>query len=690
MDLTPLITPSSIAIVGASAREGSIGHELLEMIKASGYDGNLYPVNPRYSDIAGQTCYKSIEIIGKPIDLAMFVISALRLEQQVDIALQAGVRSMVITPNAVFEGDTQPLLAERIKRKINDAGIPVSGHNSMGFYNNDFNLRACGFRAPKISVRGPIAFISQSGSVFSAITHNDPQLKFNLSINTGTELNVTVADYILYALKQPTTKVIGMFIEAVRDPERFEQALQQAAESRIPVVVLKVGKSELGAKYTISHSGGLAGNDDAFNAVLRHYGAIRVHSMDELANTLMLFSHFPEVPAGDIAMIADSGGERSMLADEAASLGLNFASLSSQTMAELADLQEFGQEASNPLDPWGTGNNFEHILRESLAVMTGDKNSAIGILSLDIRDDNFMVASCISALRHTRETVDKPVVHMTNYTGVRRQKTTEVLNSFGVPVLCGTRPTLRAVRNWLHFRDFSIQPQVRQCTSSVIFKSDEPVLQENDALQLLKSFGLPTVDCIPVQSEDDVFRLIENLEFPVVLKTIQSGLVHKSDRNGVVLNITDEHSLIAEYRSMAERIGETALVQPMMTVDYELILGMKTDEIFGPVVIVGTGGIFAEQMNDRFVILPTAGTREIHERLQKLSAYRLLKGVRGKQATDMNALVDTIERFCRMIQTYGNTLREVDINPLAISQSRPIALDALIVRSDDCYHQTNS
>ena len=215
-------------------------------------------------------------------------------------------------------------------------------------------------------------------------------------------------------------------------------------------------------------------------------------------------------------------------------------------------------------------------------------------------------------------------------------------------------------------------------------------MQENDALQLLKSFGLPTVDCIPVQSEDDVFRLIESLEFPVVLKTIQSGLVHKSDRNGVVLNITDEHSLIAEYRSMAERIGETALVQPMMTVDYELILGMKTDEIFGPVVIVGTGGIFAEQMNDRFVILPTAGTREIHERLQKLSAYRLLKGVRGKQATDMNALVDTIEHFCRMIQTYGNTLREVDINPLAISQSRPIALDALIVRSDDCYHQTNS
>ena len=189
---------------------------------------------------------------------------------------------------------------------------------------------------------------------------------------------------------------------------------------------------------------------------------------------------------------------------------------------------------------------------------------------------------------------------------------------------------------------------------------------------------------------NDLFRLIESLEFPVVLKTIQSGLVHKSDRNGVVLNITDEHSLIAEYRSMAERIGETALVQPMMTVDYELILGMKTDEIFGPVVIVGTGGIFAEQMNDRFVILPTVGTEEIHENLQKLSIYRLLKGVRGKQATDMNALVDTIEHFCRMIQTYGNTLREVDINPLAISQSRPIALDALIVRSDDCYHQTNS
>ncbi len=681
MDLTPLLAPASIAVIGASARDGSIGHELLVMIEENRYRGDVFPVNPRYSDIRGLKCFRSIEEIPQRVDLAVFVLSAQRLEQQFDAALQAGVRAMIITPNAILENDTEPKLAERIRARLREAEVPVSGYNSMGFYNLDLGLKACGFRSPAIEGRGGIAFVSQSGSVFSAITHNDPQLEFNLSINTGAELNVTIADYMLYALDQPTTRVIGLFVEAVRDPQGFQHALRTAAERRIPVVVLKVGKSELGARFTISHSGGLAGDDEAFNAVLRHYGAFRVTSMDELANTLLLFSYYREAPGGDVALIADSGGERSMICDEASRLGLSFADLAPETVARLAELQDFGQEAVNPLDPWGTGIGFDETLSGSMEVMCKDSNSAIGILSLNLRDDNFMVASCLAAFRHAKATVDTPLVHMTNYSGVRRRKTTDALNALGVPVLCGTRATLKAVRHWLNFRDFKLEGANGQCDDITVSGEAGDTIAEYEALNILRGLGMPAVECIRVESEQDLLRRIEDITYPAVLKTMRPGCVHKSDAGGVVTGIGDRRQLMDAYRAMANTCGDEALIQPMMQIEAELMLGMKTDEIFGPLVVLGAGGIFTEQIRDAVAMLPTAGKREIEQCLRGLRVFNLMQGARGTAPADVDAIVKTVLQFSRIVRILHNRVAEIDINPLAICGSKPIALDALIVRS---------
>ncbi len=680
MDLRPLLSPKSIAVIGASAKEGSIGHELLAMLDDGGYQGDVYPINPRYPRIRNLDCYESIADLPEPVDLAFIVLSPQRLEQQVDAALKARARSMVITPNAVAEDDAEPKLAERLRKKLRDAEIPVSGYNSMGFYNNDIKLKACGFRAPIIAGCGNIAYISQSGSVFSAITHNDPQLLFNLSINTGAELNVTVADYIQFALEQPTTRIIGIFVEAIRDPEGFKKALRRAAERRIPVVALKVGKSALGAKYTISHSGGLAGDDEAFNAVLRRHGAIRVDCMDELANTLLLFSYFPVAPKGEMALIADSGGERSMICDVAEKIDLPFAELQPKTIEQLAKVQDYGQEAANPLDPWGTGINFEHTLGTSLEIMAADPGSSIGIISLDIRDDNFMAASCVSAFKHARKTVDKPMIHMTNYTGIRRTRTTEMLNALGVPVLCATRPTLKAVKNWLDYRDFELETGNEHYRSINALEGKTQVMQEHEALDWLCGV-VATANGFAINSEEELCDHHLLLKYPVVLKTMQDGVVHKTEAGGVATNIKGPDELVDAYLKMSKRCGSLAMIQQMVKVDFELMLGMKTDEIYGKLVILGAGGIFAEQMRDSVAMLPDAGNKEIEACIRRLKIFDLLQGARGKAPVDLDALVQTVADFCEMVRALGETVSEIDINPLAISESQPIALDALIVPS---------
>ena len=456
MNLEPLLNPKSIAVIGASARKGSLGYEVLTMIRSLGYAGELHPVNPGYESIDDLKCHKTLDDIGKTVDLAYILLSAKRLEEQVDAVIRNGARAMIIVPNAVLEHDIHPPLAMRIREKVVEAGIPTMGDNAMGFYNYDIRLKACAFRSPADKSIGGITFISQSGSLFSSICHNDTQLKFNLAITTGKEMNVNVADYILYALKQPTTKVIGIYMETVRSPDRFRAALHKAAEKKVPIVVLKSGKSELGARFTVSHSGGEAGDDDVFNDMLRHYGVMRVDSIDEFANLLMLLSFHPIIPEGKAAVIADSGGERNLIADIADAIHFEFAEYSADTLQRLQEVQEFGQEAANPLDPWGTGIDYEITVANSLKVILGDGNSALGVLSLDLRDDNFMVNQYIDALQLALPEVSKPVVFMTNYTGIRRAESTAHFNDMGIPVLCGTRDSLKAINHWLSHKNFKL------------------------------------------------------------------------------------------------------------------------------------------------------------------------------------------------------------------------------------------
>lgn len=683
MNLNSLLAPKSVALIGASNKPGSLGHDMVQMIKRGSYSGNIYPINPKYDEVCGIKCYPDLESIGETVDLAVFCVAAKRLPEQIDIAVNNGVRSLTIFANCVVEGDEG--FEDRIVEQCLSAGIPVLGHNAMGYYNNDLDLRICGFEAPDEGVRGNISIISQSGSVFSTICHNEPQLKFNLAVATGTGHITSLEDYMIYALNQETTKVLAVYMESSRKPDIFVKALELAKDKKIPVVLMKVGKSELGAEFAKSHTGGLAGDDDAIQAVLDHYGVVRVDSLDEMANTLAIFSFFPNIPEkGGLVAIADSGGERNLLADDAEDVGMEYAVLSDETMEKLEDIQEYGQHASNPLDPWGTGIDFEKIFGDSMSCMLRDENAAIGLMSQDLRDGYYLSEGCIQALKQGHDETGKPVVFLTNFGGIRRKELTERINAIPAPVLTGTKTALKAVRNYLEFRDFEFESasaeklEVNDEAAELIKSSS--VLKETESMKVLESFGFPVAKATEVNSFEDLEAKKEMYQYPLVLKTAEEGILHKADVGGVKLRISNFEQLKDAYSDMSQRLGKKCIVAPMISFDSEIILGMKNDATFGPMVIVGAGGIYTELLKDRIVILPDASEKEIRKKLAELKTYRLLTGFRGSEKADIDLLVDVILRFCRIVKTLSGEISEIDVNPVAIKGNMILALDALMIK----------
>ncbi|BDF72249.1 acetyl-CoA synthetase [Oscillospiraceae bacterium] len=686
MDLTPMLAPKSVALIGASNKEGSLGHDLVRMISKGAYAGEVYPINPKYDEICGIKCYPDLPSIGHPVDLAVLCVNAKRVEQQAQLCIDAGAKSLFVTANCVLEeedvGNVEPKLDKRLIKLCNDNNIPMLGHNAMGFYNNDIDLRVCGFEAPDEGVKGNISLISQSGSVFSTIGHNEPQLKFNLMVATGTGQVTAMEDFGIFALEQPTTKVLGIYMESVRKPGRFIEMLELAARKHIPVVLMKVGKSTLGAKFAQSHTGGLAGDDDAFQAVYDHYGVIRCSSLGEMANTLLMFSTWPEIPAGGVVAIADSGGERNLLADVADEVGLEFAKLNDDTMQRLAAIQEYGQEAANPLDPWGTGIDFEKIFEDSLVTMLSDPNAAVGVISQDLRDGYYLSQGCIDALKGAGEKQSKPVVFMTNFGGTRRGGMTAQIREFAC-CLTESHAALFALKHWLAFRDFKYRENAVQSlkleAELVRLLEGKEVLQEKESLAVLSALGVNTLPSWEISCGECLERHKDAYTFPVVLKTAAPGILHKADVGGVKLNLRDYGELKAAYDDMAARLGKEAIVVPMFQFDTELIFGMKIDPNFGPLVIVGAGGIYTEMLRDRIILLPCATEEEIAEKLKTLKTYKLLTGFRGSKPADLDKLVAQIKQFCNLAAYLSQWAKEIDVNPVAVSGDKIVALDALIV-----------
>lgn len=683
--LDPLLRPRSLAVVGASGKPGSVGHTIMRHLRQGGYAGDLFPVNPGYDEIEGFACFASLETLPRPVEHVVFAIADERLEAAFDAAVAQGAKAATLITNLVLAEDSDPPLKERIRAKAVAAGMAICGGNGNGFYNFDEGLWVCGFETRLDHRPGHVALITHSGSVFNALVDAEARLDFNIAVSSGQELVTTAADYLDFALEDPTTHVVGLFIETARDPEGFRAGLEKAARKGIPVVALKVGRTAESARMATSHSGALVGDDGAYQALFDRYGVVRVAALDEMAATLMMFAQPHPVGPGGLVTIHDSGGERALLIDLAADTGTPLAELSDATLAKVAARLDPGLPAANPLDAWGTGRDYWGIFTDCLTAMLQDEAAALGAVVCDRGPEGKIFEEYPAFVRAAHAATGKPVLLVSNHQGSGYAEEAIALTREGFPVLDNAVHFLAGAKRLFDYRDFQARaPMAPPAVPEIAVARWQTRLAEGEtfdeatALALLGDFGIPIIRTVTAEGRASVLEAAAELGYPVALKTA-AGVAHKSDVDGVKLGIADAMTLATAYDDMAARLGPRVLVAPMVTGGVEMILGMTNDPNFGPVVTVGSGGIHAELLRDVAFALPPFDAAEARRLIDGLKLRPLLNGLRGAPPCDLDALCEAAARFSVLATTLGPELREIDINPLIVTPEGCIAVDALIV-----------
>jgi acetate---CoA ligase (ADP-forming) len=682
--LDPLLKPGSIALVGASPRPDTPGNTMVRAVAGDGFEGRIYAVNPRYGVVEGLPCFPNLESLPERVDHVVLCLGNEYLEDALKQVARHGAKAATIFASCDLTGLPDDRLSERLTTIAREGGIVICGGNCMGFCNPTIGLRVVGYAGAARMKPGGIAFITQSGSAFGALAYNDQRLKFSLCVSSGREFTTTAADYLDWALDQPETRVIGLFLETARDPGRFAEALAKADRLGIPVVVLKVGRTEMSSAFAHSHSGAIAGDDAAYEALFAKWGAIRVASLDELAANLLLFSSDRPAASGGMASLHDSGGEREMVADLAAAGGVRFAAISDATLDRLRPHLDSGLQPANPLDVWGSGRDFEVHVEACMDAMLDDPDTAIGVLFQDIRDDSYVAAGFARALLASRRKSGKPIAIVTNYAMSNHRSLALATTEAGIPVIDGTREALNAVGNLLAFRDRrAMRKTYPQPVSATVrskwrrrLESGEP-MDEASALSLLSDYGIATPRFLATASMDAVEAAAGRIGFPVALKTAEPGIRHKTDRGGVKLGVTEE-TLKAAYSDIAERLGPRVIVAEMAPAGAEVAFGLIRDPQFGPYVMLASGGIWIEILKDRVLALPPVSIEEARDMLARLSIAPVLDGARGRPRADSQALAEAFARFSMLAADLGDLIEEMDVNPLLASARGCVAVDALI------------
>lgn len=685
--LDPLLRPKSIAVVGASARAGTIGQLALFNLLQGKYPGQLYPVNPGYEELQGLACYPSLESLPETPDLVIFGVGDSRIEAAIDDAIIAGVKAAVIMSTLVIDDDTDPPLKERVAHKLRSAGMLACGGNGMGFYNIRDRVWACGFDARTHTPPGNVALLSHSGSGMCGIVDCEERIDFNFAASTGQELTVSMDEYLDFVLDLPETRVVGLFVETARNPENFVAALQKAQSLRIPVVALKVGRTRRAAELTVSHSGAMAGDDDTYDALFDRYGVQRVADMDELATTLILFSQMNPVGPGGLVCLHDSGGERQLMVDLADAAGVELTDLNADTVSKLEHVLDPELPAVNPLDAWSRGGaNASEQMAKCLAIMMSDPNTAVGAVIHDRAPHGTVYPNYVEYMHYAHAATGKPAALVAARQGTGCDPLVVTSTRNGLPVLDGVAQFLTGMRKLFDYRDFLERApldiaEVPQRVASqwpALLKQGR-VLDEAESSRLLRDFGVNANACSLVDNEAQLLEAARDYGYPIVLKTAMPGITHKTDRGGVVLGIGSEQELRDAYGAMRDRLGPRALLAPMLESGVEMILGTRRDPQFGPVIMLGFGGIHAELIKDVRFALPPFDWQTAERLLAGLKMRKLLDGARGRAPADVRAFCDMAAKFSVMVDALRDYIQEIDINPVIVTASGATAVDALVV-----------
>jgi len=664
-----------------------MGEWALVNLDKGGYKGEVYPVNPRYDELAGRRCYGRLADLPEVPELAIFTVGDARIEAALDDAVAAGVPAAVIMSALALDDDGEPPLRDRVREKVVAAGLLLCGPNGMGFYNVRDRVWACGFDSAGHEPPGSVAIISHSGAGMSGIIDCEERLAINFAVSTGTEFTVGMEQYLDFVLDLPETRVVGLFVEAIRNPDGFRAALAKAARKRIPIVALKTGRTQKAAQMALSHAGALTGDDDVFDALCDRYGVHRVHDQDEWTTSLILFDRLHPVGDGGLVTLHDSGGERQLLIDIAADVGVPLTEIGPATRDALTEVLPPELPAVNPLDAWSRGGKTAvDDMARCFSVLVSDPDAAMGAVVHNRAPHGRIYSVYVDYMKKAHADTGKPVALVSARQGTGEDPRVVEATREGLPVLDGVRSFLLGVRGLFCYRDFlerESQPAPRPDAALVETwrrcLGDGRPFGEKESLEMLEAFSIATSKPVAVRSADEALEAASRIGFPLVLKTAQPGLAHKSDVHGVVTGIESREALEAACDRLCRELGADMLVAPMIEPGIEMILGARRDPQFGPVVVLGFGGVLAETLKDVAFALPPLDAPGVRRCLDRLRLKPLLEGVRGSLPTNVAAFCDLAARFSAMVAALDDAITEIDVNPVIVNEASATAVDALVV-----------
>lgn len=682
-DLTPLLAPRSIVVLGASPRLGSLGNTTVRNLVDAGFRGTIHPVHPTASEVCGLPASRDLSSMQEPVDCAVVCLSADKVVSALEEASAKGVRAAVVFASGF--GETGPEGAERQRQLIElgaRTGMRICGPNCLGLANVAAKIPLYSAALPETLASGDVAVLSHSGSGCIALSSTG---RFGISylVSIGNGAVVDVDALLDHLADDPTTRVAALFIESIRDPAAFRAAALRMRQAGKKIVALKVGRSERGASATAAHTGSLAGKAAVYDDFFASCGVISVEDLDEMVETIELVRCLGELGAGSgVAITAVSGGEIALTCDIAESVGLPLASLGESTKPRLAALLPSFGHATNPLDVTGVGVFDMALYRGALAALADDPAVALVMVSLDCPSG--LGTEQAETYRHiARMVVDaapalpKPVIFYSNMAGGLHPHVVEPLVQAGIPVMQGARSTLLAVSRVLAARGQAHSetgPALARSTSWHDRLGTGAPLTERKAKLFLADAGVPVTREALARTAEEAVAIASGLGGPVVLKIESIDLPHKTDVGGVRLGLRSAEEVRSAFEGIildvrrlapAARI-EGVLVQEMVASGVEVIVGLTRQEPFGMAVVVGAGGVLVELIDDAAVALAPVSPSRAMQLIEKTKVHKLLQGHRGSPPADIAALATLVSTLSRLSETYGDVLEAIDLNPVSV------------------------
>ena len=692
-------SPQTVAVIGATEKPDSVGRAVMENLR--GFGGEVYPVNPKYPSVMGRPAFPSVRAVPRKVDLAVIVTPAPTVPGIVRECAEAGVKGAIVISAGFKESGAAGLeLEHQILAEARRGGMRVIGPNCLGLISPHAGLNAT-FSA--VAARpGNVAFLSQSGALGTAVL--DWSLRENVGfsafVSVGSMLDVGWGDLISFLGDDPGTQSIVMYMESVGDARGFLRAARKVAITK-PIIVVKVGRTEAAARAAATHTGALTGSDEVLDAVFRRAGVLRVGAIEELFDMAEVLAKQPPPRGPRLAIVTNAGGPGALATDRLSASGGELAEISPASIAALNRLLPPCWSHGNPIDVLGDAGAARFASAVEIAAWDPGTDGVLAILTPQAMTDATLIAQKIA--NSSARDGGKPL--FASWMGGGCVEHGEmILNRAGIPTFkYPDRAASAFVHMWRHSANLSARGEHPSISSSAppgdprggraaqvvatARAANRTLLTADESRQILAAYDIPMVETCLALTEDEAVAAAERIGFPVAVKLHSGSITHKTEVNGVRLDIGGAADVRRAWRTIRENVTERAgdghflgvAVQRMIAPGgYELILGSSVDPQFGPVLLFGAGGQLVEVFRDHALGLPPLNSILARHLMEETRIYSALKGVRGRRAVDLPALEQILVRFSRLVAEQ-RWIREIEINPLLASPERLLALDVRVL-----------